>query len=257
MRQFWMVIAVGLAAFVLVGCGAGNGADEGGVDPNTTLIGIWQPISATRDGIATKVSEIMPDTSFVATRWQLDFRQDGSVTFTAYNAGLASEQAFDGTWSSDNQIAPVSIAGTDLKVAWSDFGNIMTASYSLDGHSVVAKWVRIVPAPTVFESGWIGTWKVQSVEVNGVATSLGAWFNWAGGSNGEQMELQSDGAAIFREMAGATAVNTKNEQWVTGNMVVNITYGGNTFWGYWEGVQLVFTILDPRTGDTVKMTWVH
>lgn len=244
-------------ALALSGCGGGGGGDDdNGIDPSTSMIGTWQPVSATVDGEAVKVSEVMPDTDTEATRWVLVFNQSGTCSFTAYGSTGDTIEVISGTWSSQNQIAPVTTDGETTTIAWTDVGNILTAQYAVDGHQVVAKWVRLIPAPSGHESSMVGTWEAQSVHVNGDEADLADFFGWSTGTR-ETLELQADGDAYATEWNGDTSVNTMNAEWATGSGVFKMNLEGKTLWGYWEFPLLTLTVLDPENGDTLKMVWTQ
>lgn len=252
-----LLLLIGLVALIS-GCGGGGGGgdDDGGIDPSTSMIGTWQPISATQDGTATKVLNVMPETNEEPMRWEMEFSQNGTCSFRAYRTNGTLIEAIDGTWSSDNQIAPVVIDGDTTEIHWSDFGNVMTATYTIDGHAIVAKWVRLT-IPTQHETFLVGNWQAQSLELNGASTPLGNFFEWSPGSTAETLDLQSNGTAVFQELADSTVVDTLNETWSTGQGVVKLTYDGSTLWGYWnnQATSLVLVLLDPLTGNTVKLIW--
>lgn len=249
------LILIGIV-ILFAGCGGGGGSkDDGNIDPGTSIIGVWEPISATENGASVKVYEVMPETNIEARRWEMEFRQNATCQFRAYDQNGSMIEAIDGTWSSDNQIAPVILDGDTTTITWSDFGDMMTANYQLDGKPVVAKWARIVPDPTDYEPAWVGKWQAQSVQVNGVAKSLSDYFGWSAGSTFETLELQHGGNAVFKELSGDTVVKSHNEVWATGMNRFFFKNSGITYWGYWEGQVLVYVFLDPQTGDTVKLTW--
>lgn len=254
--RVWVTLSV--LAVAIAGCGGGGGGGDDGdqIDPNTSMIGTWQPISATVDDAAVKVSEVMPDTDTEATRWVMVFNQNGTCTFTAYGPTGSVIEVIAGTWSSDNQIAPVTIDGETTQIAWSDMGGLFTARYTVDGHQVVAKWVRISPLPTAHPTDLVKTWTAQQALVNGVSVPLADFFDWQVGVTAQAVDLQSDGDMILTQLTGTNPVASETWSWAASDFVIRIqTADGKVLWGYVTYPLLQITVLDPSNGDTIKIDW--
>lgn len=249
-------VMLAVLAVAIAGCGGGGGGDDGDqVDPNTSLIGVWQPISATVDGAAVKVSEVMPETDTPATQWVLRFNQNATCAFTAYGPTGNVIETISGTWTSDNGVAPVKIDGETTTITWDDMGNLMTARYTIDGHQVVAKWVRIEPAPTAHPTDLNNMWIAQQVLENGVPKPLADFFEWEAGVTAQGMELQADGDLILTQFTGSTPGASETWSWAASDFVIRINAGGKVLWGYYEYPLLQLSVLDPENGNTIKINW--
>ncbi len=250
-------VILSMVVLAIAGCGGGGGGGDDGtqIDPNTSMIGTWQPISATVDGEAVRVSEVMPDTDTPAARWVLVFRQNGTCTFTAYGPSGSVIEDISGTWNSDNQIAPVTIDGQTTRITWSDMGGLLTARYTFEGHQVVAKWVRIAPLPSAHPTDLVNAWIAQQVLVNGVSEPLADFFGWEAGVTAQGMELQADGDLILTQFTGPNPGASETWRWAASNFVIRVDADGKVLWGYYEYPLLQLTLLDPATGDTIKINW--
>lgn len=254
MKRVVALTLAACAALLLPGCGGGGGGGDS-VDPNTSMIGTWQPITATHDGTTVKAYVVMPETTPVATRWEMEFRQNATCAFRAYNASGGLIETFNGTWTSDNGVATVKIAGSTSTIHWSDTGNVMTASYSIEGHAVVAKWARVLPTPADHEAQYVGTWVAQSVAINDNPIAVRLFFGWAAGSDSSRLVIDADGTATGQEMAGDTVVESSAGTWDTHDQVMRWTEGGVAYLGYVDGALLTFVMLDPQTGDAIRIAW--
>jgi len=255
MRKMLPIAALFLV--LLAGCGGGGSGGGEDIDPGTSMIGRWQPISAVQDGTTVvPLSTAMMSYGSTWTRGEYEFRQDGTCSLYGY-MGNTLVQTVNGTWNSDNQVAPITLEGVTVDVSWSDGpANVMSANFDRNGHSYQTRWVRVVTV-TGHDLQLVGTWQAAAVEVNGVATPVADFFEFEPGSDAMTIEFQADGDAISREMSGATVVSTENQTWATSEGEFTLTMDSTLGRGYYTPgtVQLVVTFVNPADGSTVEITW--
>jgi hypothetical protein len=272
-RGLLFMVAAALCIFAL-GCGGSGGGGGDDEEINASLVGTWQPVSATEnaeDGTFVQVSDTLPEPDAETTRWQLEFRSNGTVEFRAYyHDETTPVDTFSGTWSSDNQVAPIHLSGMNtITMSWGTFGvgrdgeMVMTGHYVLNGHTYWVKWVRIETLPMPEHSdALIGTpqmtWRVTEVKENNVVTSASEFFEMPLDADTETVQFQASGAMVFQPLqSGSPSGDPVNETWSNdGTVAIAFTYDGETYRGYWNilGPTLVLTVWDTLTGKTVQIS---
>ncbi len=258
MKKLMFLGAVIIIAVSLTGCGGGgggDGGDDGGgaIDPNTSMIGVWQPVLATQDGTPVKVSAAMPAYGQTWTRAEYDFKQDGTCSVRGFE-GSTLASTINGTWSSDNGVAPVTLNGVTTTITWGDFGSWMhQADFSAGGHNYHTEWVRIVDL-TAHDPGLARTWKVTQLKKNGAASSIASFFGFSSGTNVMTFQYQPNGTMVQREVAGNTVVKRETGTWANGDSeLLFAIQGGEQHRCIMEMGGQTLTFLDNE-GNTIELT---
>lgn len=252
--RWWLVVSV-LLAGLLAGCGGGGGGDgDGGIDPSVTMLGRWQPTFVTEDATVVPLRDAM-DWDGNWTRVELEFLINATCTLYAYE-GTQLVETITGTWSSESQVAPITFGGETTTITYWEAANLLTGTYTKDGHNYEIKWVKVITL-TEHEAQLVGTWQAAAVKVNGVDTPIADFFEFDPGSDAMRLELQANGTAISREMAGSAVVNTETGTWATGGLEFTLAMLGDETRGYWNVLagQFVAIFLDPGTGNTIEIRW--
>jgi hypothetical protein len=249
------------AAIALAGCGGGGGGgggggagdDNGGIDPNTSLIGTWLPVSALEDGNAVRVSTAMMSWDAAWTRGEIQLLATGVCTVRGYiNSTL--DDTISGTWSSDAGVAPIVLGGVTTTVTWENYVEnlVDTADFTRNGHNYQTRWVRVVSLAE-HEAQLIRTGTVASATLNGASVPVSTYFGMAPQSDNLTLQLLSDGTMWTREVDGHIVVTRVAGTWATGGGEIIMTLKGEQLRGIWEGATGA-TLLDPD-GDTLHLGW--
>ena len=217
-----MTLAALLMASViwLASCGGGGdgggGDDDDGMDPNTPLIGYWQPVDATEGGDSVSVPTALGwDAAWTNATYR--FYQNGTVERQAFTQG-ASAGTTNGQWMTDNGVGYMEFNGVRTTIAASSsYMNIATLTLTHGGHTYIVRMAAITSL-SGHDSEMVRTWRIQSVEVDGAPANVKTFFGLHADSDALTVQLLPNGTGIAREVKGEGVVRYGQGTWVTGGL---------------------------------------
>ena len=240
------------------GCGGGDGDDDdngdGGMDPGTPLIGFWQPIDAAENPPVPVATALGWASSWTNATYR--FNQDGTAVREAFVAGTSVDVS-NGTWMTDEGAGYMEFDGVRTTITDSrNFMRVATVDVSRGGRNFTVRMAQIVSA-TGHDTNMVGTWKINSVSVDGVGVPLGTFFGMAAGSDTMTVQLFTDGRAIGRELDSDRVVDRGQGTWATAGVTAVASVPEPLNWLersiFEPSAMPVVTFFDRQSGQSVRI----
>lgn len=261
-RRLLLLAALAGAGIWLIGCGGssngggGNGDGDGDMDPSTPLIGFWQPIDARQGDRTVSIKTAMNwDSNWTNATYTM--QQSGDCILRPCQ-GATQLAAINETWWTDNGVGEMTSGGMTMIIQSSfAFGNIAQMTLRHGGNTYEVRMARIANL-SEHDTQAIGTWRVQSVRVDGADVPVATFFSMAPGSEAITVQLLAGADAIARELAGELVVDRDTGSWASGggtalgDVPEPFEWVDRAIYSY-EAPGIVVTFLNRMTGKSVRI----
>ncbi len=251
MQKTGLIVAIMILAVLatgLVGCGGGGGNGGGDTNP-AALVGTWQLFAAAQDGTTIAPADAM-GWAQGTVRESIRFNADGTCVNNTYDNAKAVVRASNGTWAVQGGVLTITFDAQATQLTYAIAGNIVATTETEGGVQTVLRWAKVMTLAGN-DAAMVGTWRVASVEVDGVAGAVADFFEFAAGSDTAFLQLRADGTMMYFEASPDGIEDGDEGTWATGGGEIIITFGPDTMRGAYVANNTSVTFLDSDGSGVV------